>query len=126
MEGIRSGFLDNPGMLIGGILVAIGFILFAVLGFAVVGSASGGPPDFTGVLCSWGIGALGLIIMGVSRWMAGSVTIPPPPPVQQPMVPPGTQGPVGLNCPACGAPAENADRFGIATCTHCGTRFLVR
>ena len=57
---------------------------------------------------------------------SGRRTIPPPPPIQQPMVPAGQQGPVALNCPNCGAPPTNVDRFGIATCSYCGTRFLVR
>lgn len=52
--------------------------------------------------------------------------IPPPPPIQQPMVPVGQQGPVALDCPNCGGPPTNVDRFGIATCSYCGTRFLVR
>ncbi len=52
--------------------------------------------------------------------------IPPPPPIQQPMVPAGAQGPIALNCPNCGAPPQNVDRFGVATCTYCNTRFLVR
>ncbi len=51
---------------------------------------------------------------------------PPPPPIQQPMVPAGLQGPVPLNCPNCGAPPANIDRFGVATCEHCETRYLVR
>jgi len=42
------------------------------------------------------------------------------------MVPAGLEGPVALNCPNCGAPSEAVDRFGVATCTHCATRFLVR
>jgi hypothetical protein len=57
---------------------------------------------------------------------AGRRTIPPPPPIQQPMVPAGQQGPVALSCPNCGGPPTNVDRFGIATCSYCGTRFLVR
>lgn len=52
--------------------------------------------------------------------------IPPPPPIQQRMVPAGAQGPIELNCPNCGAPPQNVDRFGVATCTYCNTRFLVR
>jgi len=57
---------------------------------------------------------------------AGRRRIPPPPPIQQPMVPAGQQGPVALSCPNCGGPPTNVDRFGIATCSYCGTRFLVR
>ena len=53
-------------------------------------------------------------------------TLPPPPPIQQPMVPAGQMGPVSLNCPNCGAPPGLVDRFGIAVCSHCQTRFLVR
>ena len=53
-------------------------------------------------------------------------TLPPPPPIQQPMVPAGLQGPVALTCPNCGAPPTAVDRFGVATCTYCGTRFIVR
>ena len=56
----------------------------------------------------------------------GRRTIPPPPPIQQPMVPAGQQGPVALSCPNCGGPPTNVDRFGIATCSYCDTRFLVR
>ena len=52
--------------------------------------------------------------------------LPPPPPIQQPMVPAGTLGPIALSCPNCGAPPVNVDRFGVATCTYCGTRFIVR
>src|SRR5207237_1205084 len=51
---------------------------------------------------------------------------PPPPPSQEPMVPAGQQGPVALNGPNCGGPPANVDRFGVATCSYCGTRFLVR
>ena len=57
---------------------------------------------------------------------AGRRMIPPPPPIQQPMVPAGQHGPVALNCPNCGGQPANVDRFGIATCSYCGTRFLVR
>ncbi|HYT00195.1 MAG TPA: hypothetical protein VEO20_05975 [Thermoplasmata archaeon] len=56
----------------------------------------------------------------------GRRTIPPPPPIQGPMVPAGQQGPVALSCPNCGGPPTNVDRFGVATCSYCGTRFLVR
>ncbi|HEX9339646.1 MAG TPA: hypothetical protein VF992_00515 [Thermoplasmata archaeon] len=56
----------------------------------------------------------------------GRRSIPPPPPIQQPMVPAGQQGPIALSCPNCGGPPTNVDRFGIATCQYCGTRFLVR
>lgn len=65
------------------------------------------------------------VVFTVSRG-AMAPRIPPPPPIQQPMVPAGQVGPVALNCPNCGAPPQNVDRFGVATCTYCNTRFLVR
>jgi hypothetical protein len=67
-----------------------------------------------------------LIFIIVFAQGANRRRIPPPPPIQQPMVPAGQQGPVALSCPNCGGPPTNVDRFGIATCSYCGTRFLVR
>lgn len=126
MEGTRSGILANPLTLVGGIVFLIGFLIFALSGFSAVGSFSGGVPDFSGVVFGWIVAAVGMVIMAASRWMVRSAPIPPPPPIQQTMVPAGAQGPVGLNCPACGAPAQDVDRFGVAVCPHCNTRFLVR
>ena len=116
----------NPLTLIGGIVFVIGFLVFALAGLTSVGSVTGGPPDLSGVICGWIIAAVGMVVIAASRWMVQSAPIPPPPPIQQPMVPAGVQGPVPLNCPACGAPAQDIDRFGVAVCTHCSTRFLVR
>ena len=68
-----------------------------------------------------------LVVVLVAAGMGGyRSTIPPPPPIQQPMVPAGMQGPVALNCPNCGAPPQGVDRFGVATCSYCNTRYLVR
>lgn len=132
MEGVRSQALSNPGVLVGLALFLIGFFIFALT--AIMGMASatsflstGVFPDFSGAVWGWGIAMLGIFVMIASSLLnRSSRMIPPPPPIQQPTVPAGTQGPVGLNCPACGAPAENVDRFGVAVCTHCNTRFLVR
>ena len=66
-----------------------------------------------------------IIVVAASRGMTQN-RIPPPPPIQGPMVPAGQVGPVALKCPNCGAPPQNVDRFGVATCTYCNTRFLVR
>lgn len=126
MEGIRLSSPVNPLLLLGGILFVIGFVVFAVSGFSAVANPTFGVPDFSGVLLGWIIGAVGVLVMAGSRWRGRSSPIPPPPPIQQPMVPAGTQGTVSLNCPACGAPAQDMDRFGVAVCAHCGTRFLVR
>jgi len=67
-----------------------------------------------------------VILVIILAQSSGRRRIPPPPPIQQPMVPAGQQGPVALSCPNCGGPPTNVDRFGIATCSYCGTRFLVR
>jgi len=80
---------------------------------------------FLGPLCVLVFMVIVIAIAAVSG--AGRrASIPPPPPIQQPMVPAGIQGPVALTCPNCGAPPVNVDSFGVATCTYCGTRFLVR
>lgn len=67
-----------------------------------------------------------IIVAAVGGFGGGMRTLPPPPPIQQPMVPAGAEGPIALNCPNCGAPPSVVDRFGVATCTYCNTRFLVR
>ncbi len=129
MEGTPSGLARNPIAIIGVLVFLVGFVVFAVEGFASVNSppVPSSTPGFPiGVLCGFGIAGLGMVIIIVAGLVTRSAPIPPPPPIQQPMVPAGTQRPVGLNCPACGAPAQDMDRFGVATCPHCGTRFLVR
>jgi len=75
--------------------------------------------------CAFFIVILIVIALAATRGLTSS-RIPPPPPIQQPMVPAGQVGPIALNCPNCGAPPQNVDRFGVATCTYCNTRFLVR
>jgi len=67
-----------------------------------------------------------VVAVAASAGSFGRRSLPPPPPVQQPMVPAGMVGPIPLNCPNCGAPPYVVDRFGVAVCNHCGTRFLVR
>ena len=108
---------------IGVILVVLLLAVFGLIMFPI----AGGSLMFSGAafLCVPVIFiAIVLILFFVQG--VGRRTIPPPPPIQQPMVPAGQQGPVALNCPNCGGPPTNVDRFGIATCSYCGTRFLVR
>jgi hypothetical protein len=108
-------------------LIAVVFLaLFAVMALTFVGGSSvflfsGG----AAILC---IPILVVIVVGIILVAQGAIrrSIPPPPPIQQPMVPAGQQGPIALSCPNCGGPPTNVDRFGIATCSYCGTRFLVR
>jgi len=83
------------------------------------------PGFFPFLFCIPFLFVLVVIIIAIASGQ-GRRSIPPPPPIQQPMVPAGQQGPVALSCPNCGGPPTNVDRFGIATCQYCGTRFLVR
>ncbi len=126
VEGDWSGARSNPLKLLGLIIFMIGFVVFALEGFATVQSAQYGTPNPGGVLLGFFIGIVGMAILIFAGSTARAAPIPPPPPIQQPMAPAGLQGPVALNCPACGAPAQDMDRFGVAVCPHCGTRFLVR
>ena len=87
------------------------------------------PIPFLGQL----IVAMGLLVLSIDLICVGIVVargalLRPllPHEIRQPMVPAGTQGPIALSCPNCGAPPVNVDRFGVATCTYCATRFIVR
>lgn len=108
-------------------IVAIVVLAFlVVMGFMIAFSS---PFGFVGFMFVPFCGVFIVIIIVVALAMTqGSMHtgIPPPPPIQQPMVPAGTPGVIALNCPNCGAPPQNVDRFGVATCTYCNTRFLVR
>jgi len=109
------------------ILVAVVVVVAVVAGWW---QSSGGFFPLWNVLaplCIVGVIVIVFLVATVAGAFQSRPNLPPPPPVQQPMVPAGLQGTaVSLNCPNCGAPPENIDRFGVAMCTHCGTRFLVR
>lgn len=122
--GPRPLYWQSPG-LVAGLVVAIVVVISAAI-FMMVGI--GGPFAFSGFflpVCGILIIIVLVAVIAVSQGFARQ-RIPPPPPIQQPMVPAGAQGAIALNCPNCGAPPQNVDRFGVATCTYCGTRFLVR
>jgi len=113
----------NVGAVVGGVLLLVlGFVLFAVGGFVSVMTFGGG---FAFIVMG-----MVLFLIGILLIAAGNISrrqLPPPPPIQQPMVPMGMMGQVAsLNCPNCGAPPGPIDRYGIATCPHCQTRFLLR
>lgn len=117
---------QSPGVLaaiVFAIVLAVGVFVFLTVGLGL--GLSGFPVLIFAPFCAFILMVVVLVGLGVSR---GSMVtrIPPPPPIQQPMVPAGQAGPVALNCPNCGAPPQNVDRFGVATCTYCNTRFLVR
>jgi hypothetical protein len=105
----------------------VGFVLLAMFG-GVFGRAFGGVSGLgsAGFICIPILFIILVAALGLYRQFSGHRTIPPPPPIQQRMVPAGQQGPVTLDCPNCGGPPSNVDRFGIAVCSYCGTRYLVR
>ncbi len=113
------------------VLLVILLVLVPVV-ILVVGwwqSSSGGYVPLWSILapfCSLFVIVIVLLIAAAAGAFRSRPSLPPPPPIQQPMVPAGMQGPIALNCPNCGAPPGVVDRFGVATCTHCSARFLVR
>ncbi len=116
---------QSPGALLGIVaaaIVGVFIVLFVFLGMT-------GPFAFSGFFflpfCAVFVVIVIMIVLAVTQGFS-QPRIPPPPPIQQPMVPAGQVGPVALNCPNCGAPPQNVDRFGVATCTYCNTRYLVR
>lgn len=128
----QTGWFPAPpqGGLRPEVLVAIIVVLVVVgFGFVAILTAASGGMFFVGILPLFFCLPFLLIIVFIVIAIASSSSqrrIPPPPPIQQPMVPAGQQGPVALDCPNCGGPPSNVDRFGVATCSYCGTRFLVR
>ncbi len=126
----RTATWQSPGTVIGVImaivvgLIAAGILLSAFTSISM--SPFGGfAPLFFLPFCGVFIVIVLVIALAASGGLRGR-TLPPPPPIQQPMVPAGLQGSVALACPNCGAPPQNVDRFGVATCPYCNTRFLVR
>ena len=104
-------------------------VVVAGIGFvAILSSVSGGGFGMAFLPLFFCLPVLFIIVFVVIAIasQSGQRRIPPPPPIQQPMVPAGQQAPVALDCPNCGGPPANMDRFGVATCGYCGTRFLVR
>lgn len=111
--------------IIGVVLVLVLLAVFFTIMFGFVGGPSSVMFSGAAFLCLPAIFVV-IVLIIVFAQGANRRRIPPPPPIQQPMVPAGQQGPVALSCPNCGGPPTNVDRFGIATCSYCGTRFLVR
>jgi len=107
------------------VVFSVGFLVF----LTAMSGLSVGPFGFSAFffapVCAFILIIIVIVVLVASQG-AMRARIPPPPPIQQPMVPAGQIGPIALNCPNCGAPPQNVDRFGVATCTYCNTRFLVR
>ncbi len=117
---------QSPGLIVALVISVVMILGFALFLFAGLGLGVGGFSTFIfAPFCGVVLVILILVVVMAAQGM-NRAPIPPPPPIQQPMVPAGQQGPVGLNCPNCGAPPTVVDRFGVATCTYCNTRFLVR
>ena len=117
---------ESPGAIIGivlGIVFAVFFLFVVLTGFLFVPTGFG--LTFLAPVCAVVLIMIVVLVLAASQGWSQR-RIPPPPPIQQPMVPAGTQGPVALNCPNCGAPPQAVDRFGVATCVYCNTRYLVR
>jgi len=108
-------------------VLAIVIAAILILVFVMSAFLFGGLSDtmFLGLFCIPVLFIIFILVMTFARSSRRRM-IPPPPPIQRPMVPAGQQGPVALDCPNCGGPPTNVDRFGIAVCAYCGTRFLVR
>ena len=120
--------LQSPASLVAVVLVVVVGVFIAI-GVLTMATGIGTFPGFSTFMFLPFCGVLVVIVIIVALAVTQGMTrqpIPPPPPLQQPIVPAGAQGPVALNCPNCGAPPQNVDRFGVATCTYCNTRFLVR
>jgi hypothetical protein len=95
-------------------------VLLPIVGFGMGFEIAGA------MFCGFFLIVLAVVIFVAVSGSASRRVIPPPPPIQQPMVPAGQQGPMELACPNCGAAPRTVDRFGVATCDYCNTRFLVR
>ncbi len=121
----RPSGLASPAAIVVIIVAVIFVVLFAVVLVTGLSIVPGFPVIMFAPVCAVGVAVLVVVLLAVSQaW--NRAPIPPPPPIQQPMVPAGAQGPIALSCPNCGAPPQVVDRFGVATCTYCNTRFLVR
>ena len=117
--------MQSPGFIVALVLVALFVVFFVSVVLLGVSGGLGFTGFFFAPFCGVILVIVILVVVMATQGM-GRSPIPPPPPIQQPMVPAGQQGPVALNCPNCGAPPTVVDRFGVATCTYCNTRFLVR
>ena len=119
------GRKHNPANVVGMTLIFLGFFVF-MFGTLIAAVTEIVHPILMAVL------GFGLMFGGGAVFaMADSGTkpsVPPPPPTIQP--PPGSapapRGAIEIPCPNCGAPPQSIDRFGVATCPYCQTRYLVR
>ncbi len=112
----------NRGFAIGMVIVFIGFFVF-MFGTLIAALTWIVHPVIV-ALVGMGLLTAGGVVAGMSGGDETPAVPPPPPPIQGP----ASQGPRvagALSCPNCGAPPRAIDRFGVATCEYCETRFLV-
>jgi len=116
---------NEPANVAGIVLIFAGFIVF------MFGTLVAAVTWFVHPVVMAGLG-FALMVAGGGVMAAGDSgkrsSVPPPPTALSPPAgaPQPPRGPIEIPCPNCGAPPGNIDRFGIATCGYCGTRFLVR
>ena len=115
----------KPGSVVGFALIFTGFFVFMFGTLAAALTEIVHPALVAGlgfILMASGGAAMAIMDSGEER------PVPAPPAVQSPPAagPQVPRGSIEIPCPNCGAPPQNVDRFGVATCTYCGTRFLVR
>lgn len=114
---------------VAGIVLLVAFMaVWFVIAIGILTSALsfGAPSFFVVAVCGMILFGVVFLLVALLSGTARRRALPPPPPIQQPMVPASAAGPVELMCPNCGAAPRSVDRFGIATCDYCDTRFLVR
>src|SRR5437867_11107728 len=120
-----AGRRYEPANVAGLGLIFAGFIVF------MFGTLVAAVTGFVHPVVMAGLG-FALMVAGGGVMAAGDsgkrTSVPPPPAVQSPPSggPQHLPGSIEIPCPNCGAPPQSIDRFGVATCGYCQTRFLVR
>src|SRR2546428_3860741 len=107
-----------PNTLVIGLVLAVVVVILAVsvIAFSLAGSSTFFPLGFAPFLCVPFLFVIIFIIIALST-ASSRRTIPPRPPIQQPMVPAGQKGPGALIFPTCGVPPADVARFRFATCS---------
>ena len=121
-----SGPRHHPANVAGMALIFIGFFVF-MFGTVIAAVTEVVHPVIV-AMAGFGILFAGGAVFAFADSGTKPEMPPPPPAVQPPPQSPAAapRGAIEIPCPNCGAPPNGVDRFGVATCGYCGTRFLVR